>query len=70
MLPQHDHVERAIAVLDSRAELQARVKALQMELDDMKLDNRSKENVMTRELDTRRGTIQEFAKAVETAKVT
>ena len=30
----------------------------------MKLDNRSKENVMTRELDTRRGTIQELRMSI------
>ena len=35
-----------------------------MELDDMKLENRSKENVMTRELDTRRGTIQELRMSI------
>ena len=35
-----------------------------MELDDMKLENRSKENVMTRELDTRRATIQELRMSI------
>ena len=50
---------------DEEDELQARVKALQMELDDMRLENRSKEGEMTRELDTRRGTIQELRLSIQ-----
>ena len=31
-LPQHDHIDRAIAVLDSRVELQARAATADLEL--------------------------------------
>ena len=54
----YDKVQKANE--EKEDELQGRIKALQMELDDMRLENRSKESVMTRELDNRRATIQEL----------
>ena len=59
----YDKVQKAND--ENEDELQGRIKALQMELDDMRLENRSKEGEMTRELDTRRGTIQELRLSIE-----
>ena len=49
---------------ETEDELQARIKALQMELDDMRLENRSKEGELRRDLDTRRATIQELRQSI------
>ena len=59
----YDKVQKAND--ENEDELQGRIKALQMELDDMRLENRSREGEMTRELDTRRGTIQELRLSIE-----